>query len=89
MLEGETKRGFIFVNMIITLVLSQFAVDKHSHKRMVGTREVLREDKETQPNGKVFTKLELGDYHWKTYLEIDKMAADFGRGLRELGLNRM
>ena len=76
--------------MIITLVcMSQFAVDKHSHKRMVGTREVLREDKETQPNGKVFTKLELGDYHWKTYLEIDKMAADFGRGLRELGLNRM
>ena len=70
-------------------LLFQFAVDKHSHKRMVGTREVMREDKETQPNGKVFTKLEMGDYHWKTYLEIDKMAAAFGRGLRELGLNRM
>ena len=71
------------------LFFAQFAVDKHSHKRMVGTREILREDTETQPNGKVFTKLEMGEYHWKTYLEIDTMAAGFGRGLRELGLNRM
>ena len=71
------------------LSLVQFAVDKHTHKRMVGTREVLREEKETQPNGKVFTKLDMGEYHWKTYLAIDKMATNFGRGLRELGLNRM
>ncbi len=65
----------------------QFAVDKHTHKRMVGTRQVFREDEEVQPNGKVFKKLEMGDYHWQSYLEIDQMSTDFGKGLRELGLN--
>ena len=67
----------------------KYAVDKHMHKRMVGTREVLREEKEIQANGGVVTKLIMGEYHWKTYLVIDKMATNFGRGLRELGLNRL
>ena len=63
-----------------------FAVNLHSHKRMVGTRQVLSETEEVQDNGKVFTKWEMGDYKWKTYLEIDEMSTNFGRGLRELGL---
>ena len=48
----------------------EFAVSRHSHKRMVGTRQILKEDDEMQPNGKVFKKWEMGDYHWKTYHEV-------------------
>ncbi len=66
--------------------LLDFAVQSFSHKRMVGTRELLAEEDEVQPNGKVFKKWVMGDYHWKSYLEVDKMSTDFGRGLRELGL---
>jgi hypothetical protein len=47
-----------------------FAVGLHSHKRMVGTRQVLSEDEEMQPNGKVFQKWEMGDYTWKSYTEV-------------------
>lgn len=56
---------------------------------MVGTRKVLREDDEVQPNGKVFKKWEMGEYEWKSYMQIDEMANNFGKGLRELGLNPM
>ena len=47
-----------------------FAVGLHSHKRMVGTRKVLREEEEVQPNGKVFLKWDMGDYSWKSYAEV-------------------
>ena len=48
----------------------KFAVDLHSHKRMVGTRKVLSEEDEMQPNGKVFQKWDMGDYSWKSYAEV-------------------
>jgi long-chain acyl-CoA synthetase len=48
----------------------QFAVQLHSHKRMVGTRKVFSEYDEMQPNGKVFQKWEMGDYSWKSYAEV-------------------
>ena len=63
-----------------------FAVKLHTHKRMVGTRKVLSEEDEVQPNGKVFKKWEMGEYEWKSYLQIEEMATNFGKGLRELGL---
>ena len=53
---------------------------------MLGTRDVLAEEDEVQPNGKMFKKLELGDYRWLTYEEADTMADNFGRGLRVLGM---
>lgn len=58
----------------------------HQNKRCVGTRKVLRKIDEVQPNGKVFQKYELGDYHFLSYIEVDESAAAFGRGLRELGM---
>lgn len=64
----------------------EFAVRKHSHRRMVGTRQVLSETDEVQSNGKVFQKWEMGEYRWKSYLEVDVKARDFGWGLRQLGL---
>ena len=39
-----------------------------------------------QPNGKVFNKLVLGDYHWLRYTDVDVHAQRFGRGIRELGV---
>ena len=47
-----------------------FAVNQHSHKRMVGTRQVFREEDEMQPNGKVFKKWVMGEYRWKSYLQV-------------------
>ena len=37
---------------------------------MVGTRKVIREEDEVQPNGKNFKKWEMGDYEWKSYTQV-------------------
>jgi len=47
---------------------------------------VLKEKEERQANGKVFTKLELGDYHWMRFSEVNIYADEFGKGIRELGV---
>ena len=65
----------------------EFAVNQHSYKPMVGTREILSEENEKQPDGKNFKKWNMGNYCWKSYITVDAMAINFGRGLRELGLN--
>lgn len=57
----------------------------HSTKRCLGTRQILSEEDEVQSNGRVFKKYNMGEYKWKTYIEVDKLASSFGRGLRELG----
>jgi len=67
----------------------EYAVKLHSHSRMLGTRTVIREEDEVQPNGKNFKKWEMGDYEWKSYTQIDEMANNFGKGLRVTGLNPM
>ena len=50
----------------------EYAVKLHSHSRMVGTRKVIREEDEVQPNGKVFKKWEMGDYEWKSYSQVSQ-----------------
>lgn len=62
-----------------------YACKKHKSKRAVGTRQILRESEEVQKNGKVFKKYELGEYSWLTYTEVEKMASNFGKGLRSVG----
>jgi len=62
-----------------------WSVTKYKDKKLLGTRDVLGEEDEVQPNGKMFKKLELGDYRWMSYEEVDSMADNFGRGLRVLG----
>jgi len=64
----------------------KWSVKKYREKNLLGTRDVLAEEDEVQPNGKMFKKLELGDYRWLTYEEADSMADNFGRGLRVLGM---
>ena len=48
----------------------EYAVKLHSHSRMLGTRTVIREEDEVQPNGKNFKKWEMGDYEWKSYTQV-------------------
>ncbi|CAH1987079.1 unnamed protein product [Acanthoscelides obtectus] len=58
---------------------------KRKNNKCLGTREVLAEEDELQPNGKVYKKFVLGDYKWQSYEEVNTLATHFGRGLRELG----
>ncbi|XP_075992790.1 acyl-CoA synthetase long-chain isoform X2 [Anticarsia gemmatalis] len=51
----------------------------------LGTRTVLGEEDEPQPNGRVFKKFNMGDYVWRTYVDVESEARQFGAGLRELG----
>jgi long-chain acyl-CoA synthetase len=63
-----------------------FVTKIHQTKRCLGTRQILSEEDEMQPNGRVFKKYNMGEYRWTSYIETEKMAAAFGRGLRELGV---
>jgi len=67
--------------------LFNFSHKKYTTKSCMGTREILGEVKEKQADGKVFTKLQLGEYIWMDYVELNIKAEQFGKGLRELGIN--
>jgi len=96
---GDTEATFVPVPGTKTPIIREFesagcktmadvwdwSVRRYPDKRLLGTRDVLGEEDEVQPNGKMFRKLELGDYRWMTYEEVDGMADSFGRGLRTLG----
>ncbi|XP_044288693.1 long-chain-fatty-acid--CoA ligase 3 [Varanus komodoensis] len=63
----------------------KYARSKFKDRKLLGTREILKEEDEIQPSGKVFKKVILGDYHWLTYDEVFKKAKTFGDGLLVLG----
>lgn len=65
--------------------LLEFVSKKYPNKRCLGTREIFGEDDEKQANGRVFKKFNMGVYRWKTYSEVNMLAENFGKGLRELG----
>jgi len=97
--EGHSEATFIPTPGTKTPFISEFeaaenktmadvwnwSVTQYKEKKLLGTRDILGEEDEVQPNGKMFKKLELGDYRWMTYDEVDTMADNFGRGLRVLG----
>lgn len=58
----------------------------YENEDCLGTREILAEDEEPQPNGKKFKKLIMGNYQWKTYRQVFIEADNFGKGLHELGV---
>eukprot|EP00092_Neocalanus_flemingeri_P016880 GFUD01018258.1.p1 GENE.GFUD01018258.1~~GFUD01018258.1.p1 ORF type:complete len:731 (+),score=161.78 GFUD01018258.1:266-2194(+) len=66
--------------------LFNFSLKKFGSKPCLGTREVLGEVQERQVDGKEFTKLQLGDYTWQSYSDLNTKAEHFGKGLRELGV---
>jgi long-chain acyl-CoA synthetase len=63
-----------------------WSVAKYGNKPIMGTREIIAELDEVQPNGKMFKKYDLGEYRWITYEDLDSTSDYFGRGLRSLGL---
>ncbi|XP_038273491.1 long-chain-fatty-acid--CoA ligase 4 isoform X2 [Dermochelys coriacea] len=66
--------------------LFDHAVAKFGKKDCLGTREILSEENEMQPNGKVFKKLILGNYRWLNYEEVNQRVNHLGRGLAAQGL---
>uniref|UniRef100_A0A668A4B3 long-chain-fatty-acid--CoA ligase n=1 Tax=Myripristis murdjan TaxID=586833 RepID=A0A668A4B3_9TELE len=65
--------------------LFEHAVQRFGQSDCLGTRDVLSEENETQPSGKVFKKLILGEYRWLSYQEVHTMVRHFGSGLAALG----
>uniref|UniRef100_A0A3Q3K0F1 long-chain-fatty-acid--CoA ligase n=1 Tax=Monopterus albus TaxID=43700 RepID=A0A3Q3K0F1_MONAL len=63
----------------------EHAARKFPQRDCLGTREVLSEEDELQPNGKVFKKVILGNYNWLTYEDVYQIAKCFGSGLAALG----
>ena len=47
--------------------------------------QVFGVEEEKQEDGKVFKKMNLGDYQWKNYREAYQISTNFGKGLRKLG----
>ncbi|NWS51964.1 ACSL4 ligase, partial [Chunga burmeisteri] len=66
--------------------LFDHALAKFGKKDCLGTREILSEENEMQPNGKVFKKLILGTYRWLSYEEVKEKMDRLGSGLTALGL---
>ncbi|XP_043274109.1 long-chain-fatty-acid--CoA ligase 4 isoform X2 [Venturia canescens] len=66
----------------------KWVTDMHSGKKCLGTRQILAEEDELQPNGRIFKKYKMGEYKWKSYTEVERLASSFGRGLAELGLTQ-
>uniref|UniRef100_A0A8C1IYE1 long-chain-fatty-acid--CoA ligase n=1 Tax=Cyprinus carpio TaxID=7962 RepID=A0A8C1IYE1_CYPCA len=63
----------------------EYAVVHFPQRDCLGTREVLSEEDEIQPNGKVFKKVILGDYNWLSYEDTFHLSQRFGSGLASLG----
>ncbi|CAB3237682.1 unnamed protein product [Arctia plantaginis] len=61
------------------------AASRWAQRPCLGTRTVHGEEDEPQPNGRVFKKFNMGDYKWRSYVDVEKEARHFGAGLRELG----
>ncbi len=59
---------------------------KHGDRDCLGTREILGEEDEPQPSGKIFKKYVLGKYNWISFKEFAEEASDCGAALRKLGL---
>ncbi|CAG9133468.1 unnamed protein product [Plutella xylostella] len=53
---------------------------------LLGTRTVLSEEDEPQPNGRVFKKFNMGEYVWRSYADTEREALQLSRGLREAGV---
>uniref|UniRef100_A0AAZ3RJK0 long-chain-fatty-acid--CoA ligase n=1 Tax=Oncorhynchus tshawytscha TaxID=74940 RepID=A0AAZ3RJK0_ONCTS len=91
--RATNRAGGIHQKLVWSLHLGVDTLDKvmvHGATRFperdcLGTREVLNEEDELQPNGKVFKKVILGEYQWMSYEETYQAAVCFGSGLAALG----
>nr|XP_056706120.1 fatty acid CoA ligase Acsl3 [Euleptes europaea] len=63
----------------------KYATSKYKDKNLLGIREILKEEDEIQPSGKIFKKVILGNYNWLSYEDVYNKANNFGKGLAVLG----
>ncbi|CDW57480.1 long chain fatty acid coenzyme A ligase 4 [Trichuris trichiura] len=61
------------------------SVKVYRNKPCLGTREVLSVEREPQPDGRTFEKLNLGDYKWQSYDTVDRRVRHIGAGLLHVG----
>nr|UTI67604.1 long chain acyl-CoA synthetase [Kerria lacca] len=67
----------------------RYVVKKYGEKKCLGTRQILAEEDEEQPDGRIFKKYKMGDYLWTSFTETDAIATNFGKGLLALGQERL
>lgn len=58
----------------------------HTTKNCLGTRQILKEIDEVQTGGKTIPKFVMGEYKWKSFTDAETEATNFGKGIRELGV---
>lgn len=52
----------------------------------MGTRTLISEEDEVQPNGKVFKKVILGEYEWMSYNDALNNVQRISAGLKAIGV---
>jgi len=60
---------------------------KYSSRNAMGVRELLSEEDEKQPNGRIFKKSVYGEYHWNTFADLEAEIERLAAGLAGLGLS--
>jgi long-chain acyl-CoA synthetase len=90
--RSTTEPGPVHITMIQEKIdtmakMFDYVSRTYPNRKCLGTREILAEEDEVQPNGRVFKKYNMGGYRWKTFAEVNMLAENFGKGIRELGNN--
>ena len=67
--ESPEKTSQIYFDMVKSQCETmadalKWSVAKHGNKPIMGTREIIAELDEVQPNGRMFKKYDLGDYRY-------------------------
>ncbi|XP_008193859.1 long-chain-fatty-acid--CoA ligase 4 isoform X2 [Tribolium castaneum] len=88
--RSTTQPGKVHIQLVQEKIdtmakMFDYVSKAYPNKRCLGTREILAEEDEVQKNGRVFKKYNMGDYKWKTFSEVNMLATNFGKGIRELG----
>lgn len=65
--------------------LFDISCKNHSDRFFLGTRRLIAREVETSEDGKVFEKLHLGEYEWKTFDETLDAVCSFASGLVGIG----
>jgi len=79
----ELVRGYDGISTACGLFAE--ACKKYPNNKCLGTRELIAEEDEIQPNGRVFKKVILGKYIWLTYKQTAEKIKHFGSGLMAIG----
>ncbi|XP_064088455.1 long-chain-fatty-acid--CoA ligase 4-like isoform X2 [Macrobrachium nipponense] len=83
----DSRLGPLFKEAGVTTVNAALAygTSMHGNKPCMATRQLLKRET-SNVSGKTFEKLQLGDYKWKTYTEVQETAVAAGLGVRLQGV---